>query len=158
MLFKRIDVNGDGIVDKDELTEFLLGTFDGRALPRPGVSGNRPVRGSCAVVVRDFGSSPLNAVLIRECCHPQRGNQVASEVKRMMAEADPTGELGKKAISFPAFKNVVSVGHPSCLHSTCHRRYECFAPCQSPFVLSRWICCLVACCQACFARSVCCFW
>ena len=37
-LFKRIDKASSGYIDRDELAQFLLGTFDGRALPRPGAS------------------------------------------------------------------------------------------------------------------------
>ena len=55
VLFERIDLNEDGAVDREELSQFLLGTFHGRALPRPGVSGARPVRGACAMVARVHG-------------------------------------------------------------------------------------------------------
>ena len=33
-LFARIDTGNDGAIEKDELERFLVGTFDGRALPR----------------------------------------------------------------------------------------------------------------------------
>ena len=55
-------------------------------LPRPGESGKRPV-----------------------------GAEVLAEVKRMMAEADPSGEVGTKQITYEKFEKIVGVGHPSCL-------------------------------------------
>ena len=33
----------------------------------------------------------------------------------MMAEADPSGEVGEKRITYEKFSKIVSVGHPSCL-------------------------------------------
>ena len=50
--------------------------------------------------------------------------------KRMMAEADPSGEVGTKQITYEKFEKIVGVGHPSCLdrceHCEASWQSECF--------------------------------
>ena len=39
-LFARIDGDSDGSIDRAELEDFLVGTFQGRALPRASFGGS----------------------------------------------------------------------------------------------------------------------
>jgi len=91
-LFTRIDGDSDGSIDRAELEDFLVGTFQGRALPRASFGGSDALS-------RQKTKAP----------------EVREQVRQMMLEADPEGAEGERKISLEAFEKLVGVGRTQCI-------------------------------------------